>query len=722
MKTMKRMMALLLLAVFLLSCTSAVALAEEPKPTVRYNDGAMSGNGLNNIVDGVIDDNAYVSEDSPDLADGKQFFQFEWDAPVSFNKVTLFAKYCGTASKDGQAPTKWKILTSTDGSAYTEVATVTAAWTDSDDMQSQTAEFSGAEAYKFMRVVVLEANLSWNHYAVNEISFEENPALEIGYKDANGTMQYAKAASVTYNNGVMSGNGLQNINDGDYASTYVSETNPDLMGGKQFVQLTWESGVDIDLVGLFAQYCGAEGKDGQAPTEWTIQASKDGTSFYDVATVQQVWAATDDIQSKVVKIALQEDILALRIIINQANLSWGHYVIGEIEAGKAADGYNPEPTPSESEPAIGYVDEFGNTQLAKEAAVTYNEEAMGGLGLKNLIDGNYETTYVSEDDPDMTNQYIQFSWETPISLDMVTLYSQYCGSEGKNGQAPTEWTIQVSTDGETFAEVANVQMKWKGNDQVQSKGVKFDLQENVVALRVVITKANLDWKHYAIGEIEIAQAAEGFDPDKNAMGSSIGYVDDNGVTQFAKDATITYNSGAMFGMGLMNVADGNYETTYVSEDNPDMQVQYIQYTWEEAIDINIVSLYSQYCGTSTRNGQAPTEWEIQVSTDGSTFTKVTDVKSNWVNNDGIQSKSAQFDTQEGVVALRVVIKSANLSWKHYAIGEIEVGNAPEGFVARDLNGGIPATGDALNASVVLLLALSVVGLIACVVLKKRTLA
>lgn len=163
--------------------------------------------------------------------------------------------------------------------------------------------------------------------------------------------------------------------------------------------------------------------------------------------------------------------------------------------------------------AEGYKDENGNTQFGKDATVTYNDGAMTGMGLHNVNDGNYESTYVSEDNPDLTGgkQFIQFAWNAPISIDMVTLYSQYCGTAGKDGQAPTEWIIQISKDGSTFTDVATVQQTWQENDEVQSKDVCFSLQEGVVALRVVISKANLSWNHYAIGEIEVAKAAQ--DPD-----------------------------------------------------------------------------------------------------------------------------------------------------------------------------------------------------------------
>ena len=325
---------------------------------------------------------------------------------------------------------------------------------------------------------------------------------------------------VRYNDDVMTGNGLWNIVDGNHETTYVSEDNPDMSDGKQFVKIVWKSAISIDTVALYAQYCGAEGKDGQAPTKWTIQVSKDNETFVDVVTVEHTWEANDDVQSKSVQFDLQKDIIALRIVIHEANLSWGHYVIGEIEYSNSSGEEEPtEPAPTEpapTEPAPsgkveGYVDANGVTQYAKAVSeVRYNDGVMTGNGLWNIVDGNYESTYVSEDGPDMADgkQFVTLIWGGPISIDTVTLYAQYCGAEGKDGQAPTKWTIQVSKDGTAFEDVVTVEHTWEANDDVQSKSIQFAQQEGVVALRIVIHEANLSWNHYVIGEVEVGNASD----------------------------------------------------------------------------------------------------------------------------------------------------------------------------------------------------------------------
>lgn len=689
---MKKILAVVLLLALVISCmpnNQRTVNASGNKPVITYNNGVMSGNGLLQINDGNYG-TGYVSEDNPDMTEGTQYIQFAWANDVKYNSVTLYSTYCGTTSKAGQAPTKWKIQTSTDGATFNDATTVTAEWNDSDDSQSKTAEFAPVGNYKYMRIVIQEANLDWAHYVITEVEFA---TVNVGvYRDTNNTLQYGKAATITYNNGTMNGNGLLLVADGDYETGYVSEDNPSMDDGVQYIQYDWNAPIDINLLTLYSKYCGTSETAGQAPTEWDIQVSKDGAVFTNVGTVTKDWYKNDELQSKNVKFAVQEDIVALRVVIKKANLDWNHYAILEIEVGQAEEGFEPTDITGNVEPELVgvYKDSNNTTQYGKAATVTYNNATMNGMGLLQVADGDYTRGYVSEDNPNMADQYIQYSWVKPIDINLVTLYAQYCGTSETAGQAPTEWDIQVSKDGTTFTDVCTVTKEWYKNDDLQSRNAKFAVQEDIVALRVVIKKANLDWNHYAILEIEVGQAEEGFEPTDitgTVEPELVGvYKDSNNTTQYGKAATVTYNNATMNGMGLLQVADGDYTTGYVSEENPNMTDQYIQYSWVKPIDIDLVTLYAQYCGTSETVGQAPTEWDIQVSKDGIVFTDVCTVTKDWYKNDDLQSKNAKFAVQEDIVALRVVIKKANLDWNHYAILEIEVGQTERGFEPTDITG------------------------------------
>lgn len=707
---MKRKLAFLMTIVLIFSSMSqtfTVSKGAENKPSVTYNETVMSGMGLHHIIDGVYNTGeAYVSEDNPDMSDGKQYVQFQWDEEVEYNQVTLYSAYCGTKDKDGQAPTKWEILISSDGKNYTKTATVEVEWKDIDSVQSKTTKFILPEAYKYMRVVILEANLSWGHYAINEIAFGEQEKAEIGYVDENGTRQYGRAASVTYNDSEMSGNGLHNINDGSYTTTYVSEDSPNM--SKQYIEYKWDEQISVNLITLYSQYCGAADRDGQAPTKWRILTSLDGSNFEEAAIVKHTWSSNDEIQSKNYLFENPKNVLAIRIEILEANLNWNHYAVGEIEVGLTNNNFKPTDTTGSNNnkpnkdnkddvnkddiadnARVIYTDKNGTKQYARASKITYSN-AMSGLGLNNLIDGDYNSTYVSEDKPDMKNQYVQLTWDKPIEFDVVSLYAQYCGTKVRDGQAPTKWKIMTSTDGKNFTDITTIDHQWNDNDELQSKSIKILKQSNVVAVRIVILAANLNWNHYAINEIEIGLAPNGYIPSdrigyENDNKKSSIYKDVNGVVQYASASEITYSKD-MSGLGLSNLIDKNLKTTYVSEDKPNMKNQYIQFKWNSPVDINMVTLYTQYCGTFFKDGQAPTKWKILVSKDGEKFFNVGTVTKKWRSNDNVQSKTLQFKLQKDITVVRVVIEEAKLDWGHYAISEIEIGKAPSGYIFGDLTG------------------------------------
>ena len=337
------------------------------------------------------------------------------------------------------------------------------------------------------------------------------------------------------------------------------------------------------------------------------------------------------------------------------------------------------------------------------------------------------------------------------------LYSQYCGTDTASGQAPTSWDVYVSENGtDGWRKVATSgTVTWEAGDNPQSKAINLEEVSNVKGVRIVITAAKLDWNHYAVSELEVNLIAQqddvgnsgnsGNTGDSGNSGNS-GNTGDSGnsgnggntgdsgnsgnsgntgnsgnsddtvpskPTYHIKDAVISYNDGVMTGQGLQNVKGDSHTNGYVSEDNPDMSdgKQYIQMNWEEAISFNQVVLYSQYCGTSSTDGQAPTSWDIYVSENGTDgWTKVaTSGTVSWAAGDDPQSKETNLARTSNVKGIRVVITSANLSWGHYAVYGLEVNNMP------DADSNIPNTGDhsflALAGAVMMLCAVAVVYLV-----------
>lgn len=145
------------------------------------------------------------------------------------------------------------------------------------------------------------------------------------------------------------------------------------------------------------------------------------------------------------------------------------------------------------------------TNLVLNATIGYNDETMSGSGLQSIKEVGTTGAYVSEDNPDMTNQYLQFNWDEEVSFNSVTISSQYCGNATTDGQAPLSWEIYVSANGidswKKVGEAKNV--AWEAGDALQSQITKVKGAENVMGVRVKITDAKLSWGHYAVYSVEM---------------------------------------------------------------------------------------------------------------------------------------------------------------------------------------------------------------------------
>lgn len=98
-------------------------------------------------------------------------------------------------------------------------------------------------------------------------------------------------------------------------------------------------------------------------------------------------------------------------------------------------------------------------------------------------------------------EYIYFDWEDLKSISEINLDVRYALL-----QAPTNWDIEYSLDGETdwqlIAQSGNVQWDTADNN-LESKTLTFPTVQ-AKAIRIKINSANIYWNHYAINEVRIA--------------------------------------------------------------------------------------------------------------------------------------------------------------------------------------------------------------------------
>jgi hypothetical protein len=282
----------------------------------------------------------------------------------------------------------------------------------------------------------------------------------------------------------------------------------------------------------------------------------------------------------------------------------------------------------------------GTSDLAVSATVT----APGMTGnLATIHDNNDTTGTVSVDNPTFP-QYITYTWPSAQSFNQVTV-----STWDAQGQAITNFNVEVSSDGSTnWTQVAaSGDLSYSTNDTtVETKTLNFARQTGMQGLRIKVNSANLEWKHFAIVEFGV------FDANLNNLAPSA-----------------TLSAPGLTG-NLQTIQDNNDATGTTSVDNPTFP-QYITYTWSSAQSFDQVTVSTWYA-----QGQAITNFTVEVSSNGSTWTQVA-ASGNLTyttNTLNVETQSLSFPLQTGMVGLRIKVSSANLEWNHFAIIEFKVFN------------------------------------------------
>ncbi|MBP2000165.1 beta-glucanase (GH16 family) [Paenibacillus shirakamiensis] len=120
---------------------------------------------------------------------------------------------------------------------------------------------------------------------------------------------------------------------------------------------------------------------------------------------------------------------------------------------------------------------------------------------------------------------------------------------------------------------------------------------------------------------------------------------------------------------IANISDGIVSTTYQSADAPTLP-QNITFNWNTPQTLKQISLSSTY-----GQGQGITNFDIQVSDDGiNNWTTIASSGTvSWSSNTATtEKKNFSFSEVSGKKGLRLVVKQANLTWKHFAVNELEI--------------------------------------------------
>jgi len=262
-----------------------------------------------------------------------------------------------------------------------------------------------------------------------------------------------------------------------------------------------------------------------------------------------------------------------------------------------------------------------------------------GYSASAATDGNFGTFFKSTSSPSFP-QYLTVTWPVAHAFSGVTLVCDHC-----QGQAPTNWNVQVSRGGTTgWTTVGGSgNVSWQYDDSsYESHLVSFPAQ-TAEGVRIQINSANLEYGQYQIDELEVTPANSA--PAAAANTTSI-------APGFSASAA---NSGL-------------WDSFFKSATSPTFP-QYFTLQWPAPQTVGAVTLVCDHC-----QSQAPTNWDVQASLNGfSDWTTVaTSGNVTWTGpDDGTRQANAVSFSPVTAMALRLQINHANLAGGQYQIDQVE---------------------------------------------------
>lgn len=278
---------------------------------------------------------------------------------------------------------------------------------------------------------------------------------------------------------------LGGLCDGDYTYGYVS---PDTAVLPDEFTFSWDSPIKADTLRLSVN-CAL----GQAPTYVEIQTKTGKSEWKSIADCNVTWITEAD-NFEYVDIPVDANgITDLKFIIKDANLTWKHYAIGEMKLFLEHD--------AEMESAKKLTSKIANGSGILPTNIAYMAETITttgkGTGIYEIANENHIVGYVSEDNPKVP-QDIEFVFDELFTIKGIRI-SGNCAK----GQAPTLIEISIKSNG-VYKSLGNYFITWQSADEVHEIcDIALGTQSNVEAVKITVKRANLEWKHYAIPEIQI---------------------------------------------------------------------------------------------------------------------------------------------------------------------------------------------------------------------------
>lgn len=334
-----------------------------------------------------------------------------------------------------------------------------------------------------------------------------------------------------------------------------------------------------------------------------------------------------------------ENITAFKLVVTDANLTWGAYGINKVHITHSATVYDQAETK-----VINASQSLTFTDLASSAQLTYSHEANAAsqpeaVNSADAVNGN---GFVSLANPELP-QELTFTWDAAQTANALKLYCYYA-----KDQSPAKVQIQVMGEDGQWVTAAKAVLPWQtSSGEFECATIPFTGGENITALKLIVEDANLTWGAYGINKIHIYQvdasaAAGEMSASVNVLvapvgaeeGTSIavenadlelsdeagvadwqlltGKIYPDGTLSLSKDAftgrhslqiTATGGSSAAtaYSNGILGIRDGYTYVAGVAAKGDG--------TLAPKVTVKFYNMYSMECGSFSTSGTADKEWQ-----------------------------------------------------------------------------------------------------------------
>ena len=261
-------------------------------------------------------------------------------------------------------------------------------------------------------------------------------------------------------------------------------------GGSEWLQLSWSDAVQqIAAVDLWFW---ADGSGTLMPTKWTLQYSMDGQTWTNLALADD--AAYPVKSSGASSVTLAEPVTAKYLRANIDQVAGKYTAVTEFEVYSTAP--QPVNTADESYPTSSVDDKgaIGNN---------FDINAILDGSKKNSGGGSADTWCTWYNGTAGGTEWLQLNWSIPMQLSGVDLWFW---ADGSGTLMPTKWTLQYSTDGQSWTNIALANNATYPIKTTGASSVRFPQPVTAKYLRANIEQVR--GKYTAVSEIEVYSPAD----------------------------------------------------------------------------------------------------------------------------------------------------------------------------------------------------------------------